>query len=342
MNKEEIINNSVYKYGQDVIWSLPCLFQNEVVFGSFQASLETYKFPLLNANVYGAPRTAWTAGRVSAVRDELDIKQLKKLFNYVQNANNGIPTFTFSRLGITNELLRDKYANYILDFAMEHGARFIVSSDRLKDYIKNKNSNIVVVSSVIKPISYFHGRDNIEQLMIEEETNYYNKLLKEYDIVVVRPEYARDILVKNPSLIDDISRIEVLINQVCINNCPMASKHIVLIQESNDKPIDEPLYSNDFYCPKYQYSRSQNYQLNCTLSYNIIKKLIDAGVKHLKLQGRGEPIPYQNSLFLLASQIFNFDGPNFVFLEYLINKLPDELKKFQALVDTDNKWSYWL
>lgn len=335
-------NYSVFKYGQDVIWSLPCLFQNEVVFASMQSALGTYKFPLLNANIFGAPRTVWTAGRVSAVRDELDKSQLKKLFNYIQNSNNGIPSFTFSRLDITDELIKDKYANYILDFAIERGARFIVSSDRLRDHIKNKNSKIQIVSSVIKPINHFHGKENIEQLMIEEESDFYNKLLKEYDIVVVRPEYARDILAKNPSLIDDIGRIEILINQICINNCPMASKHIHLIQASNIKELDEHVHSTDFYCPKYQYSRSKNYQLNCTIPADIVKKLVDAGVKNLKLQGRGEPVPYQNMLMLLASQMFNFDGPNYVFLEYLINRIPDELQKFRTLVDTENKWTYWV
>lgn len=337
MNKD-VMNNSVHKYGKDITWSLPCFFQNEVIFGTMQAALEAYRFPFLNANIFGAPKTNWTAGRVAAIRDEFDIRQFKKLFNYIQNENNGTPTFTFSRLDISEELLKDTYANYILDFSIERGARFIVSSDRLKDYIKSKKSDATVVASVMKPISKFHGKENIEQLMTEEESDYYNKLLKEYDIVVVRPEYARDVLVKDPSIINDISRIEILINQVCINNCPMASEHIRLIQESNIKAIDEPVYSNDFYCPKYQYSRQKNYQLNCTIPYNITKKLVDAGVKHLKLQGRGEPIQWQKMLFLLASQMFNFDGPNYVFLEHLINILPDEFEKFKVLVDQENKW----
>lgn len=330
-------NNCLFKYGNDVIWSLPCLFQYEIVFGAIQSTLNAFGFEALNANVFGSPATIWSSGRAAVVMDTIDIMQLRKVFNYVQRNNGGTPTFTFSRIDITKDDLKSDYENYLLDFAIEHEARFIVSSDLLRDYIKNKNPNSVVVASILKPIYRFQGKDKLEEPTIDAETNYYNKLLRDYDVVVVRPEYSKTVLINHPELIDDIARIEVLINQICISNCENAKLHSSLLQKSHIESVS----FKQMYCPKTLYSPIQKYTNNSAHTSEEIETLIKHGVKHLKLQGRGEEVSYLLNTFLLTSQMFNFDGPNNVFLIMLLNEsLKNEYNKFKAIVDKDGLWDF--
>lgn len=329
--------SSVYKYGNDVIWSLPCLFQYEVVFGAIQSTLQELEFQPLNANIFGSPATNWSSGRAPVVVDKLEKRQLKKIFNYIQNTHKGAPSFTFSKIEISKDELKSEYENYILDLAIETGARFIVSSDRLKDYIKEKSPNSVVVASILKPIYRYQGKTKLEEATPEGESEYYNKLLKEYDIVVARPEYTKDVLVYHPELIDDISRIEVLINQICTSNCPSAPIHYNILQKSHIEDIEQ----EKMYCYKTLYSPIQKYTLNSAHTEEEVKKLIEYGVRHLKLQGRGEKVSHLRNTFFLASQIFNFDGANNLFAIMLMNDaLRNEYKKFSAIVDPQGLWNF--
>lgn len=328
--------SSVYKYGNDVIWSLPCLFQYEVVFGAIQSTLYDLGFDLLNANCFGSPATIWSSGRAPAVVDKLEKKQLKKVFNYI-NKLNGVPSLTFSRIDISKEDLKSEYENYLLDFAIERGARFIVSSDRLRDYIKDKSSDAVVVASILKPIYKYQGETKEEEPTPESESEYYNKLLKEYDIVVVRPEYSKDVLVYQPELINDLSRIEVLINQICISNCPSAPTHYSILQFAHTDDIRK----KQMYCYKNLYSAPQKYQFNSAHTTKEVELMVKNGVKHLKLQGRGEGVPHLINTLLLASQIFNFDGANNLFAIMLANEgVKTEYNKFRAIVDPNGLWDF--
>ena len=218
---------------------------------------------------------------------------------------------------------------------MEHNARFIVSSDILKDYIKKKKPDAVVVGSILKSIYRFQGPNKIEEPTVEAETAWYNKLLKEYDIVVVRPEYSKSVLTKHPELIDDISRVEVLINQLCISNCPNAPLHGSVLANLHKDPTKK---DNRMFCYKHKYQLKQQYYMNSAHTSEDVKKLVDSGVRQLKLQGRGEPIPYFEQAMLLGSQIFNYDGSN-IFMLTLPNMMI-EADRFYSIVDRERQWFY--
>jgi hypothetical protein len=332
---EEVTNTYIYKYGKDIIWSLPCLFQYEPLFGFFQLSLMNAKLDMIKANVYGSPATIWSSGRMPLINVRLGKENLAKLFNYIQNWN-GTPTFTFSRTDITKDDLKDEYANYLLDFGIEHNARFIVSSDILRDYIRKKSSQTQIVASVLKSIYRFQGAEKIEEPTVEAETEYYNKLLKEYDIVVVRPEYSKTVLTKNPELLDDISRIEVLINQTCVSNCPLAPLHSTIISAMHrEEHIEE---EENFRCLRTKYDFPTLYKNNSAHTYEDVAKLVKSGVKYLKLQGRGEPIPYYENAVQLLVNMFNLEGPNAFLLN--VNNLVLEINRFYREVDTERLWYY--
>ena len=209
------MSKDFFKYGQNIEWSLPLLFQYEAIWSTIYKILKIYNIEPPKINMFGSPSNLWAGGRMPTIYGKFKESTLINLFKYLKELN-AVPTFTFTSTQLTEEDLKDDYANFLLDIALEHDARFIVYSDILKDHIKSKKEDACIVASVIKSNFRFQGPDRIEEPTVENETNYYNKLLKEYDVVVVRPEYSMTTLVEHPEYIDDISRIEVLINQLCI------------------------------------------------------------------------------------------------------------------------------
>lgn len=335
-NSKEDVRN-IYKYGTQIEWVLPCLFQYEVVFGAIQTALQKMGLPQLKADIFGAPATAWSGGRAPAIYKKLEKKQLEKVVKYVKTLHNGNPCVTFSKTDISPNEIKNSYENFLLDFFIDNDFKFIVSSDKLKDYIKDKNPKSIVASSVLKPIYKFQGdgKQNINNQ--EEETVFYNNLLKEYDIVIVRPEYSKTTLLKHSQFIDDISKIEVLINHLCISNCPVSAKHYDFEQTKHLNKCFN-MQGSSFKCYKSNFPFIEHYKYVASHTKEEVDKLVDLGVRHLKIQGRGENIPYVTNMFNIANQIFNFDGYNSVLVFLLMLSLKEEYQKFC----TDKDWKkYW-
>ena len=296
-------NDDIFKYGRNIEWSLPVMFSAESVWTTMYKQIKYYNNSPPKVNAYGCPACNWTGGRLPS-QESINFKTLDKIFNYMHDCNAS-PTLTFTYTGFTKDDLKDWYSNAILDFALEHKSKFIVYSDLLRDYIKNKSSDAHIIASVIKSSVRFQGVNRIEDPTPENETNYYNKLLKEYDMVVVRPEYSRFVLIEHPEYIDDISRIEVLINQTCVPNCPLACDHY--------KTFEKYRFGNQpegsiFECIRTKLSKDDSDKASLLHSYSEISKLVKSGVKHLKLQGRGDRTSLEHLLFLFYTQMFNSDG----------------------------------
>jgi len=334
--KEEIIRHPDALRYPDAEWSLPFLFVYEPIYGVVH---EIYKkLGCKNppkANLFGTPACMWSGGRVPSTYERFTPKNMEKIFKYC-NDLNATPTLTFTSVGLTNEDIKNPYANSILDAALEANGRFIVYDDRLKDHIKNKNPNAPVIASVLKPIFRFQeGGAKVEDPTVENETNYYNKLLKEYDIIVVRPEYSKGPLYDNPELLDDISRIEILINQPCVLRCTNAFDHYSGMEIFKDERIK----GDGFKCALHGQLLTKRLEDNFASLHkrHIVKKLMDAGVKHLKLQGRGAKQPYQKEMYCFVSQIFDLDGYYYPLLESLEGFLNTEINHFENMFKLSNR-----
>ena len=324
------MEHKIYKYGKDVIWSIPILFQYEPIWGALVKSFKLHKIDIFSVNGFGCPKTVWAGGKIPNIIQEIEPMMLIKIFKYCQKMNI-IPNFTFTRINLEKEDLKDKYANYLLDMGLEFGARFIVYSDMLKDYIKEKNQNAYITSSIIKPQIKFQG-ENAKNWSIENETNYYNKLLKEDEIVSVRPEYAAGPLLENPSLIDDISRIEVLINQTCVKNCPKAKEHYLLLENPS-------LDNNYFKCLHGERANNGLIYNNCAaLEEKTIEKLVEYGVKHLKIQEKGYNFTNMTMTMMLFYLIFKPEGANYIPQEMFMKDVSSlELNEFADYLNDKTK-----
>ena len=131
-------NAGIFKFKEEIDWSIPVLFQYESIWLAIYNSFKKYNINLPKINVYGSPNVVWTGGRHPAVVQELSASDLYKIFNCMLETN-AIPTIVFANSKITENILKDRYANYILDVSLDINARYIVTSDILKDYIKNLN-----------------------------------------------------------------------------------------------------------------------------------------------------------------------------------------------------------
>ena len=323
--------NQLFKYGENITWSLPVLFQYEPIWVAIFNMFQNYGITLPQINAFGSPTIAWTGGRAPAVSGEFSAKNILKIFNYIEKAN-ATPTLTFTYTGITKEDLKDRYANYFLDVALEAKAHFIICSDLLKNYIKEKDPNAYCVASVIKPALMFQGPDKMKDWSIEKETQLYNNLLKEYEMVVVRPEYSKGPLLENPDLIDDISRIEVLINQPCIQNCPRMPQHYRFLENMR---LGQENRSGNFQCIKKTLPRNQVLFKN-TLAHDeqTIKKLVEIGVQHLKIQGRGVENVAQSLALMLMGQMFSPHGSGYLIIEEMMHgAIEKEIENFKTLLE---------
>lgn len=319
------MEDKIFKYGKDITWSIPILFECEPIWATIYKKFESYGIKLPQVNAFGCPLHSWAGGRNPVFLSQINKESLKKIFNYMQEVN-ATPSLTFTYTGITKEDLDDPYANYFLDVALEAKAHFIIYSDLLKDYIKSKDPNAYVVASVIKPTFEFNGQEKNKDWTPDKETALYNKLLKEYDLVVVRPEYSRDVLLNNPNCIDDISRIEVLINQHCIKNCPLAPTHYKVLESFRLGGDND----SGFRCYKTNFTdKNLLYKNTVSHSQEEVKKLVEYGVKHLKLQGRSCDVAPQSQALMLLTQMFETTGPNYlIYSDILHGAVEKELEYF--------------
>ena len=324
------MNDEIFKYSQDVEWSLPVLFQQEFIWTAMYKELKNIGLTPPKVNAFGSPMCTWAGGRIP-VANKPDFRIMRKVFEYMKSCN-ATPTFTFTYTGIEKEHLKDAYCNELLDFALEYNSKFIVFSDRLRDYIKEKSPNAFVTASVIKATFLFQDGDNNANYSPEKETEYYNKLLKEYDRVVVRPEYSRSTLLKHPEYIDDISKIEVLINQTCLPNCPWAIEHYKLYEEHRNGM--NPKIKPYFLCYKTHLKDAVNiYKMNLIHTPSEVSKLVEHGVRTLKLQGRGELRPqFLLRLYSLYTQMFNIEGDGYMLITQMTSGLEKEMQFFNSLI----------
>lgn len=273
---------SILKYPQ-VSWSLPVLFSNDeyIIAVSELMKRLSLKNPITYA--YGMVPSLWTGGRHSKIMSQ-DKIFIKSLLSKVIEAGS-VPTFTLSRYDIRKDELDDEFCNWLLDFGVENNCNFIMTSDVLYKYIKSRYPNAKCVASVLKPIYEL-------DLQTLPETDYYNMLLDKFDRVVVRPEYAKSTLLEDYDKISDMSRIEVLINQICVHNCTFAQKEHLHIPKSDWTNFKKENPLEPTFCPRNHLTETKGLKGHLSVpslmfSEEEVNNLVNnLGIKNLKLQGR--------------------------------------------------------
>lgn len=224
-----------------------------------------FKDNALIGSVYGSPGGIWNGGRQLAGHElaKPDLLYLKDFYNHHEIT----VSFTFTNSLIKDTAVHDTYCNQLLDiFNTGHNA-IICNSPELETYIREKYDNQYgYISSTTKRLT-----------KPEEQSAEFDK---DYALVVLDYNHNQDFDYLNS--IEDKDNCEILVNAVCMPNCPRRIQHYLEISECqlyNGIPEITCEHANK---PYYKVKQQEHY-----ISPQCINDTyIPMGFSHFKLEGR--------------------------------------------------------
>lgn len=261
---------SIYNFETMPNWRIPALFNNDRVTLKLLYICKKLGLEKPFSSVYGSTKTVFSGGRNSIIERKLTEKEIEAYFKAYDDY--GVQCYlTFSKWNISEKDLGDEYANIYLKLLNKYKGGVIISSDLLYDYIKTYYPNIIIVASVIKPTFECNDQGSVE---------YYHNLIKKYDRIVPKPEFILE--EKNIIQLKQFAdKVELLVNQSCLADCPYAKSHYIYYENSS---LTNP---NRFILPclkEKEKLASINHTINLPMKY--LKKLQTNGFNNFKLQGR--------------------------------------------------------
>lgn len=266
----------------DVNFHLPGLRQNYplnmLTYSLLKTKPELFREGVKIASFFGEfPTSLWNGGRPSNY-DQCDSHYIQEV---IKNINHlGIPVrYTYTNMLVNEQDLEDPYCNFCMQAADNGMNEVIVFSPLLERYVREKYPNFAINSSTCKEI-----RD-ID--LVNEE------LSKDYHLVVL--DYNFNNCFDELEKIQDKGRCEILVNAVCIPNCPRRGAHYEnvaknqrIILKNRSLPADKQIPLDHWYCEYGEHNCIHTIQ-----SYNtyvspddIWNKYVPMGFKHFKIEGR--------------------------------------------------------
>lgn len=293
----------------NINWILPILFSKDeyaIAIGNLSNKLQI-KNPIKYA--YGTIKCKWSLNFDSFMKFE-DLKYIEKVLQTYQNFSI-TPLINFSQYDLTSKDLDDVFCNKFLELSTQYNSEFIVASDVLFDYIKNKYPNSIITSSVMYPKLNYQGIDDKAG-----ECSLYNELITKFDKVIVRPEFAKTHLLESIDKISDINKIQVPINDSCKMNC-QHFKDCFNITSSNfvcPKDIDEKLFG----------IKSKFTNL-CIIEKDLINNFTKSKINNLILSSYNIPISFLETIF--NEYMFNTEGDFQKYSQIIRYNLNDLIKR---------------
>lgn len=255
---------------------------NNILLDTVDAHPEYFHDGLMIRSIFGTfPGAVWNGGRFCGGTETIEnIKKIIKLFN-----DKNIPLrFTFTNPLITKEHLGDSYCNQIMRAANNGFNEVIVMSEELEEYIRKNYPDYPVTSSTCKQIETMEG--------VQDE------LRTDYKYVVLDYNWNNKFDELEKISLADRDRCEILINPVCIANCPRRGAHYRYIGEGQIKEWEykknllskQPFQFKEWDC---EYRSGGIYGItdrgNFISAESIIEKYAPMGFKHFKIEGRHSP-----------------------------------------------------
>ncbi|MBI2910350.1 MAG: hypothetical protein HYX92_22120 [Chloroflexi bacterium] len=179
---------------------------------------------------------------------------------------------TFSNRLLTKEDLAHEDCNWFLSQCHSSMNGVIVASDILRQYLRSCYPKYRVIASI--------GFDRTD-------LEYYREAQKLYDTVVLHPDLNRDYdLIKHL----DASRLEVLVNEFCVANCPFRTEHSTYISEIALANRTYFMYDNEHTrgsCLAVERGYRRNKEL--VVTPQELNRLHKMGITQFKIQGREHP-----------------------------------------------------
>ncbi len=183
--------------------------------------------------------------------------------------------------------LMDPIGNKLLEEFHNEGKGIILINDSLRDHIRRNYPKYKLIHSIT-------GCGCVQGFPLRDcDLNFYKEKQEKYDVIIPRSDSIFDSKLRQL----DISRIELLISDTCILNCPFFGKHFEEIAKHNSsgkdasedmkKRIGECWIQKDEFEKKIEMEKKvfgDKYPFY--LSFEQIKSLIKEGFTTFKIQGR--------------------------------------------------------
>lgn len=179
----------------------------------------------------------------------------------------------------------DETGNFLLEKMHKEGNGIILVNDSLREYVRKNYPKYKIYYSIT-------GCGPAKFPMDDETFSFYKGKLDLHDTLVPRCDNNLD-----PRLKDlDISKLELLVSDTCVLNCPHWEDHFKAYSVLNrrGKSATKKDWDNvECWVPKDDFTRRTNMERKALkdkypfyLSPNQIKKLISEGFYNFKIQGR--------------------------------------------------------
>jgi len=226
----------------------------------------------------GIENCTWNGGR------------LHKHVPYVKEVRDRYYDLGWSiNLTFTNPVidLEDVKGNYLLEEFHKEGNNIILVNESLRKYIKKNFPKYKLIHSITAcgDVQGFPLRD--------EDLNFYKDKQDKYDIIIPRCDSTFD-----PRLRElDKDRLEILISDTCVLNCPYYGDHFKQIAKHNETEVDasKEVWEGIGECwiPDDEFDRKTKLEKRMLgdkypfyLNFKQIKSLVIEGFPTYKMQGR--------------------------------------------------------
>lgn len=220
--------------------------------------------------VYGCfPSALWNGGRlfVGDRTSETGMRNLVEEYN-----SRGIPVrYTWTNTMLEDKHFADEYCIQAMEIANNGLNEVIVNSEKLEDMIRDKYPNYSIISSTTKCILDVDGLNQ--------------ELDKDYKLVVL--DYRKNHDLEFLSQVNDLSRIEMLINAWCSPDCPTRKEHYDFLSQETINGSQHARF-NCVYKANNFYEAFRNHTVLRAGEIPIYKEI---GIQHFKLEGRGYLVP---------------------------------------------------
>ncbi len=266
----------------DVNFHLPGLRQNYPLNMLFLSLLKKYperfREGVKIASFFGEfPTSLWNGGRPSNY-DQCDANYVRGVIKAI-NAQ-GVPVrYTYTNMTITEHDLKDPYCNFCMREGDNGMNEVMIYSPILEKYIRETYPSYKLNSSTCKEI-----RD-IDQVNAELKKPYY--------LVVLDYNFNNDF--ENLEKIEDKARCEILVNTLCIPNCPRRGAHYEnigknqkLVLKNRSLPKDKQIPLEHWHCEYGEHNCIHTIQGYSTyISPEAIwDTYVPMGFHHFKIEGR--------------------------------------------------------
>ncbi len=230
------------------------------------------------ASCFGCfPLALWNGGRLIS-HDQCDSNYIKSVISSIND--KGVPIrYTFTNPLITEEDLNDPFCNFCMQAADNGMNEVIVFSPVLEEYLRNRYPSFAYNSTTCKEIK------NVDALNDE--------LCKDYKYVVL--DYNLNNNWEFINKLEHKEKIEVLVNAVCVPNCPRRGEHYRQIAKDQKQLLINRTLPSDKQVPVQPWSCEYG-EMNCLYTIqnyptfvspdDIWEKYVPAGINNFKIEGR--------------------------------------------------------